>query len=355
MSNRTPDQIFAQSPIDSGHAKPIKASRYEGQVVHPATAKWLTEHGYTFRHEVTIADYERADFVAIHESGHVLIVECKNSCTNFSSTIRQVKSYQSQYSASATSAIAIPQEAITDHARRTCARFSITLIELNIPSLRPERYVSRALEETIQFLLANRDKWGDLREEIAFLILNIDTPAAREWGMELMRKLSRKIPVSTNDLEAVIEAAIEEYQSQGKSDRWICSLFLSIEPYDLFMAAFQQSLRDTLQPRQFAEITDTMRIALWRRTTQQLRDEMGLDSDANLRDYETETALIYEMLAENLSEVDLRRRQGLELDEAKQIVRSDSEFVGKQAKAAGQRLGIDLVTGKPLLPAKTKR
>jgi len=44
----------------------------------------------------------------------------------------------------------------------------------------------------------------------------------------------------------------------------------------------------------------------------------------------------------------------MEYDHARKIVRSDAEFVGKHANAASKRLWIDIPTGRPLLPGKTK-
>ena len=65
--------------------------------------------------------------------------------------------------------------------------------------------------------------------------------------------------------------------------------------------------------------------------------------------------MAYETVAELVSEYDLRQGEDLEYDLAKRIVRTDSELVGKQAQKTSLHLGIDIPTGRPLLPAKTKQ
>jgi len=122
-----------------------------------------------------------------------------------------------------------------------------------------------------------------------------------------------------------------------------------------FTEAFKNSLRIKPSSFQYSKITDVMRIAMWKRDTQQLREEMGLDTNANLRDYETELGLAYETVAELMSEHDLKKKADLEFDQAKKIVHDDATFVGRQANTAAKRLGFDLPTGKPLLPAQTKQ
>jgi len=129
----------------------------------------------------------------------------------------------------------------------------------------------------------------------------------------------------------------------GKSDHWIAARLQSTVQRKRFTKAFQ-----------FADITDTMRKGLWKRSTQQIRTELGLSSKANLRDNLSTLGLLYEAVAEEISAVNLSTRENLEYDHTKRIVRSDAEYVGKQADDTGKRLGIDIPTGRPLLPGKAK-
>ena len=108
-------------------------------------------------------------------------------------------------------------------------------------------------------------------------------------------------------------------------------------------------MRKEPQKWQYAVITDELRLGLWKRSTATLKAQMGLKKNDNLRDKQPLLALTYELLAENMSGYELDQKQNLEFEGAKQIVRSNSEFVGDQAAAAGRKLGIDIATDRPLL------
>ncbi|MHB8627236.1 MAG: hypothetical protein ACYDBJ_08030 [Aggregatilineales bacterium] len=157
-----------------------------------------------------------------------------------------------------------------------------------------------------------------------------------------------------DDPEKLIQAVINFYRRKGKTDSWIAVRMQSTVQRNRFTEAFQQALRISPSSFQFAEITDTMRLGLWKRDTRQLRKEMGLRPDANVRDHGSEIMLTYEMLAEQISGFNLRQNEDLEYDQAKRIVHTDSALVGRQAQKTSLHLGIDLPTGRPLLPAKTK-
>lgn len=96
--------------------------KYENDVVHPATAKWLTDHGYAWEYEVLMPLKGRADFVA-HKDDKDFIIECKVSCDNFDLSIAQAKGYQEQYNPDALIMIVVPQECVTQRAE-TLARFT---------------------------------------------------------------------------------------------------------------------------------------------------------------------------------------------------------------------------------------
>jgi hypothetical protein len=65
----------------------------------------------------------------------------------------------------------------------------------------------------------------------------------------------------------MIEAGIEGYRAQGKSDAWIASRILGIHQRKIFTATFQKSLRNKPSSWQFAQITDTLRLGVWKRDT----------------------------------------------------------------------------------------
>jgi len=156
------------------------------------------------------------------------------------------------------------------------------------------------------------------------------------------------------DPEEALDAAIEAYRRQGKSDKWIEARLQGKVQRLRFTAAFRKALRIDPSQLQYALITDEMRLGLWRRTTAILRREMGLKKNDNLRDHQSRLAIIYEALAEEVSAVELDQKSDLGFDQAKGIVRTNSESVGKHAEETGRRLGIDVATGRRLLQEKSQ-
>jgi hypothetical protein len=156
------------------------------------------------------------------------------------------------------------------------------------------------------------------------------------------------------DPEKAIEAAIEAYRRMGKTDTWIALRMRSKLGRNRFTAAFRESMRTSPDRIHYAIITDTMRLGLWKRTTKQLKQQLNLDEKDSLRDNLTGAGLAYETLAEDLSALELSQNSNLEFNEADEIVRSNSEFVGQHAEKASRRLNIDIPTGRPLLSDKTQ-
>jgi hypothetical protein len=151
------------------------------------------------------------------------------------------------------------------------------------------------------------------------------------------------------DPEKALDAAIEAYRRQGKSEAWIQTRIMGKVQRLYFTSAFKKSLRTAPSQWQYALITDEMRLGVWKRSTATIREQMGLKKSDNLRDHQSALALNYEMLAENMSAYELEQKRDLTFDQSKQVVRSSSEFIGKQADDASRRLGIDIATNSPLL------
>lgn len=176
----------------------------------------------------------------------------------------------------------------------------------------------------------------------------------RDQVLNFLAKAGVVIDEFRIDPERAIDAAIAAYKRMGKTDRWIEQRLRNKLGRNQFTAAFKQALRVNPHHMQYAIITDEMRQGLWKRTTKTLKVELGLKEKDNLRDHLSEIALSYETLAEQISARELNERNDLEFNQARRIVRSNSEFVGKQAEDTGCKLGIDIATDRPLLPGKTE-
>lgn len=135
----------------------------ELKIVHPLTAQWLTDHGYTYEYEVKMPEYGRADFVA-KRSGEVLIVECKEKLGNETGRcLAQVVDYCRQYGQGARPAIAASHRYISRKVPQICNYYDALLIELDDKGEIEFQYFYRGLK----YRFAN--KAGDYRRNCLYL------------------------------------------------------------------------------------------------------------------------------------------------------------------------------------------
>lgn len=110
----------------------VQSKAYEHEFVHPATAQWLKEHGYTFKHEFK-TPVGRLDFLAEHDDGGFLIVECKADCDETLKALRQVLDYQRHLGQDHQCALAAPSWSIDEQTISACNARGIWLIGLDTP------------------------------------------------------------------------------------------------------------------------------------------------------------------------------------------------------------------------------
>ncbi len=87
-------------------------------------------------------------------------------------------------------------------------------------------------------------------------------------------------------------------------------------------------------------------------TAQQLRQHLGIPNTANARDHFSTMALVYTQAAEEACRITLEKYDDddiVEVEDVRAVVTTLSRIVGKQVKEMAKALGIDIVTGKPLL------
>lgn len=118
-----------------------------------------------------------------------------------------------------------------------------------------------------------------------------------------------------------------------------------------FTSALKAAMLETAQTH-YGLATNEIYLGLWERTAKKLKEEMDLPRNANLRDHQPMAALYYQGLAEDGCARELGERQELTWEEALYIIQDVSQFIGKQAREYGERFGVDLATGKPLLRDK---
>jgi hypothetical protein len=149
--------------------------------------------------------------------------------------------------------------------------------------------------------------------------------------------------------DQAIDAAIQAYRAQGKSDMWIRSRLEGKIKRQQFTTALAAAVSDVLNRSHYAIATDDIYKGLWGRTASYLKDELDLPKKASLRDHQPMLALHYQGIAEEVCAQKLGQREELEWNEARGIVQAVAQFIGRQAQETSQLLQMDLATGKPLL------
>jgi len=224
--------------------------------------------------------------------------------------------------------------ALKRRTKKQGVEFSTLCIKLPYIASDGKRYkTDHAKAETLYMITQRMDANTGLRNKI----------------LEFLAKSGVVLDEVRIDPERAIDAAIEAYRRMGKSEDWIATRIQSRIARLKFTSAFKYSLLNKPTPKHYAVITDELRLGLWRRKTAELRRQMGLKENANLRDHQSSLALSYELLAENLSAAELAQKRNLAFEEVQDVVRTNAEDVGRHAQQAGQRLGIDIATNRPLL------
>ncbi len=157
--------------------------------------------------------------------------------------------------------------------------------------------------------------------------------------------------VADNDPDKALDAVIKMYQREGKSDEWIFMRINTKIQRAAFTSALKAAIADTAQTH-YSTATNQIYLGLWERTAKRLKEELALPKHANLRDHQPIAALYYQGLAEDGCARELGDKQELTWHEAMLIIQDIAHFIGEQARAYGQRFGVDLATGKSLLRDK---
>jgi len=194
-------------------------------------------------------------------------------------------------------------------------------------------------------------------EEALRLIQSIPSPKAEPLKLWLAQVGAQRFE-ETEDPELglfrSLDRTVDEYRRIGKPDSWIALRVEGIVTRKRFVEALKNAVIDEL-PSMYAQTTDRLYKGLWDRTTAQLRADLEITPKQNPRDHFGKYALMYTRLAEELSTDHLNNAETVTLRIAMDIVWNAAKLFQKQAKELAEVVGEDLVTGKPLLPRKTKK
>lgn len=143
---------------------------------------------------------------------------------------------------------------------------------------------------------------------------------------------------------------IRFHQKRGFADSWIAERIQGTVDRNRFTDALRRALLN-YDPKIFGHATEEMYKVLWERTTEQLKNDLGIKTDETPRNYMGELALIYTRITERVCAKRLNDRVQVPYWLAIEIVKEVAQIFHRQAKETSEALGIDLVTNRPLLPS----
>jgi DNA-damage-inducible protein D len=188
-------------------------------------------------------------------------------------------------------------------------------------------------------------------EEALRVIQSIPSPKLEPMKLWLAQVGAERLE-ETQDPELGLfrsfDRAIGQYREQGKPEIWIKARVEGIITRNKFVEALKIAVLNAPHTI-YAEATEKVYKGLWQRTTAQLRGDLKINKNQNLRDHFGKYALIYTSLAEQVATDKLDEAEAVSENIAMDIVWKVATMIQVQAQATRDALGYDLVTEKPLL------
>jgi hypothetical protein len=151
------------------------------------------------------------------------------------------------------------------------------------------------------------------------------------------------------DPDKLLDAFIAYHRKRGMSDEWIQIRFESKIKRNKFTAALAEFVNESLSRWHYSTATDDVYKGLWGRSAKDLKTELQLSRDANLRDHQPSTALHYQGIVEDVCAAKLGKAEEVSWGEARDIIQTVAKIIGRQAEETSLLMEMDLATGKALL------
>lgn len=177
------------------------------------------------------------------------------------------------------------------------------------------------------------------------------TDGVKNWLAQVGAERLEEAEDPELSLLLMLNRVTEQYKVEGRSNSWIEARIQGIVTRKEFVEALRLAVLDASRGM-YAQATEHLYKGLWYRTTAQLRGELRITIHDNPRDHFGEYALIYTRLAEKVAADRLGQAETVLLYQALEIIWEVAKMISKHANDTSKMLGIDLVTGRPLLPEK---
>jgi hypothetical protein len=184
------------------------------------------------------------------------------------------------------------------------------------------------------------------------IVQSIPSPKAepvRQWLACVARERLEDTADPELGIERARQRAVESYQKRGKDVRWIAARLKGIDDRKAFTDALARHVVNIVA-QHYGIATNTVYKGLWGRDANTLKAQLGLPKSANLRDHQPAIAAHYQGIVESAVAFMLGEAQTVTIEQAIAIIDRIARLIGVQASELGALLGIDIATGRYLLP-----
>ena len=190
-------------------------------------------------------------------------------------------------------------------------------------------------------------------EQLLRIVQSVPSPQAEPFKVWLAKVGAERIE-EQHDPEAGVNRALDRveghYQRLGRSQEWVGSRLSGIVDRRAFTDALAHALYE-VDSSVFGRATGKVYKGVFHRTANELRADLDIAPDKNIRDYLSRPALNALAFAESLCAEKLNQSGGLAVQDALFIVEIVAGQVGVAVDELQKRLGFDIVTGRALLTA----
>lgn len=177
--------------------------------------------------------------------------------------------------------------------------------------------------------------------------MDANTPL-RDSILRYLAKAGVRMDQYRRDPSLAVADARRAYLLRGKKESWIDNRFTGKDNRH----QFTDKIRDYMLNANYAQLTNAVYEGVLGGDAQTLRQRLGIKRQENLRDALSEVALAYVGIAELVCSHKLAgigEFEPVPADIALDIIKTISHQIGVQAADMAYMLGIDIVTGQPLL------
>jgi hypothetical protein len=146
--------------------------------------------------------------------------------------------------------------------------------------------------------------------------------------------------------------AFQLTRHRARDPRWVEAREGERVSHNQLMSALEEAVWFMCQGYHYIESSEAIFLGLYNRSSQDIKDELGIGHVYQIELYQSKYALKYQGIAKDIASERLDERSELSFEEAKDIIYTAASLIAPQILATSKILGRDVATDLPLLADK---